>query len=324
MTQPRSIEDIRQFLERHFARPVTRRTAERYRDWMVDGFGAVIAPSSTGRKGWAVPSKSAPTLDLSAQDVLRIRRAADWLERQGRATWAQTLRNLSGQLTPNDDAPDARPTEVSALAPSVRVRVSPWVESAIQRAMARNRALQVRYRMTKVAESRKSTGKILQSLIHPYGIVYGERPFLIAGYDVDNRLARDATGHRRLGWYALDRFEQISEAQQPILGRADFDLVAYAQRWFGTPRGNEQPFDVEWKFSPAVAARAALYEFHPTQRLERLDDGSLVVRFTAAGSLEMRWHLARWGDSVELMSPKRPLFDELANQQEREWRAYFG
>src|SRR5262245_17040179 len=31
---PRTLEDIRGFLERHSGRPIPRRTAERYRDWM--------------------------------------------------------------------------------------------------------------------------------------------------------------------------------------------------------------------------------------------------------------------------------------------------
>ncbi len=41
------------------------------------------------------------------------------------------------------------------------------------------------------------------------------------------------------------------------------------------------------------------YVFHPKQRAERMEDGSLMVRFRAGGRQEMEWYLVRWGDHVE-------------------------
>ena len=56
---------------------------------------------------------------------------------------------------------------------------------------------------------------------------------------------------------------------------------------------------------PAAAAQARGYVFHPTQVLEDEPDGSLTVRFKAAGHLEMAWHLYQWGDCVEVLAPDR-------------------
>ncbi|MBU0781248.1 MAG: WYL domain-containing protein, partial [Alphaproteobacteria bacterium] len=39
------------------------------------------------------------------------------------------------------------------------------------------------------------------------------------------------------------------------------------------------------------------------QVLEPQTDGSLIVRFHAAGWLEMAWHLYQWGDRVEVIAP---------------------
>lgn len=33
------------------------------------------------------------------------------------------------------------------------------------------------------------------------------------------------------------------------------------------------------------------------------EDGSLTVRFTASGHLEMAWHLYMWGDGVKVLAP---------------------
>ena len=58
-----------------------------------------------------------------------------------------------------------------------------------------------------------------------------------------------------------------------------------------------------WRFTPSAARQAEGFSFHPTQTVEQEPDGSLVVRFRAAGLLEMCWHLYMWGDSVEVISP---------------------
>ena len=59
-----------------------------------------------------------------------------------------------------------------------------------------------------------------------------------------------------------------------------------------------------WRFVPKAAERARGYCFHPDQTLEAGDDGSLVVRFSACGHLEMAWHLYSWGDKVEVLAPE--------------------
>ncbi|WP_240784254.1 WYL domain-containing protein, partial [Tabrizicola caldifontis] len=61
--------------------------------------------------------------------------------------------------------------------------------------------------------------------------------------------------------------------------------------------------EVIWRFAPEAADRAAGFRFHPRQVLEPQQDGSLIVRFHAAGWLEMAWHLYQWGDKVEVIAP---------------------
>jgi predicted DNA-binding transcriptional regulator YafY len=33
------------------------------------------------------------------------------------------------------------------------------------------------------------------------------------------------------------------------------------------------------------------------------EDGGLLVTFEASGLVEMAWHLAKWGDAVEVIEP---------------------
>jgi len=56
-------------------------------------------------------------------------------------------------------------------------------------------------------------------------------------------------------------------------------------------------------FLPEAASRAMEFQFHPHQAAEYQEDGSLIIRFKAAGWLEMAWHLYQWGDKVEVLEP---------------------
>ena len=89
------------------------------------------------------------------------------------------------------------------------------------------------------------------------------------------------------------------------LGFQVFEDVLYvyngAAQSFGVFR--ESPHDVAWRFKPDVAGIAREYLFHPSQRMEEAADGSLIVRFSAGGLLEMCWHLYTWGDGVEVLAP---------------------
>jgi predicted DNA-binding transcriptional regulator YafY len=56
------------------------------------------------------------------------------------------------------------------------------------------------------------------------------------------------------------------------------------------------------------------WRFHANQRVEPLDDGSVIVRFRASGMLELAWHLFTWGDKVQVVAPealKQTLADQL-------------
>jgi predicted DNA-binding transcriptional regulator YafY len=60
---------------------------------------------------------------------------------------------------------------------------------------------------------------------------------------------------------------------------------------------------VIWRFNSEAAPVAREYVFHPNQIIQDDSDGGLIVRFEAAGWLEMAWHLYKWGNTVEVIAP---------------------
>ena len=59
------------------------------------------------------------------------------------------------------------------------------------------------------------------------------------------------------------------------------------------------------RFTPSVAARVLETTWHPTQRVEAADDGSLTWRATVAGTIEIRLWILSWGDDVEVLEPEQ-------------------
>ena len=94
--------------------------------------------------------------------------------------------------------------------------------------------------------------------------------------------------------------------------------VALTPRTFELPEGDgvegalrrawdiiaDQPAtEVVLRFSPAVAARVQEATWHPTQKVDVAEDGSLTWRAVVAGTIEIRLWILSWGDDVEVTAP---------------------
>ena len=97
---------------------------------------------------------------------------------------------------------------------------------------------------------------------------------------------------------------EVETTRTPFARDPHFSLAEHAARAFGSFQAEEEYGEVVLRFAPHAAERAAEWRFHPTQASQWGADGTLEVRFTASGWLEMAWHLLTWGDSVEVVSPQ--------------------
>ena len=135
------------------------------------------------------------------------------------------------------------------------------------------------------------TGRRSHQRVQPYGVLYGNRAFLVGRTDWANDTR-------------LWRLANMSDARltnEPFERDPAFDLQRYAKRSFGTFQ--EEPVEVALRFDPSVASDVTAFLFHPDQTVSENDDGSLTVRFTAGGINEICWHLFTWGDNVTVERP---------------------
>ena len=162
------------------------------------------------------------------------------------------------------------------------------ITAAIAEAIKAYRILEVDYqsRNDELARVRR---------IAPYGLRTGLRRYLVA------RPQDDPTQPIRL--YVVENIRAAHVSKEPFERDPGFNLQAFANRSFGVFQYDEEFGEVIWRFGPHAASHARGFEFRPIQILEDQPDGSLLVRFSAAGHLEMAWHLYVWGDQVEVLAP---------------------
>lgn len=131
-----------------------------------------------------------------------------------------------------------------------------------------------------------------EAKISPYGLIYGEKVYLIAVEE--EKGANPFT-------YLLHKFSDVKLTNEQF-DKGNFDLEAFSKQSFGVYQG--ECFDVKLLFNQNVANDVLVYQFHPTQKIKQNEDGTVTVKFKASGDYEILWHLFKWGDNVQILAPK--------------------
>ena len=81
--------------------------------------------------------------------------------------------------------------------------------------------------------------------------------------------------------------------------------------------------EVVVKFDPRIAPLIKEVDWHPTQRIEDLPDGSILYTVTVSGTKEISFWILSYGQEAEVLSPAS-LRDELATVAEKMCLRYRG
>lgn len=171
-------------------------------------------------------------------------------------------------------------TEGLAVRQLPQYKIEPDVFEKLRKAINNNKIL-------------KGTYHNKERFLEPLGVIYGEKIYLIA---------REKAKGDGIYNYLLHKFENL-EITDKSYERGNFDLQEYANKSFGVFQG--EIYDVKLKFSPEVADDAEQYNFHPTQKMKKDENGNLIVNFKASGDREIIWHVFKWGKYCEILAPKK-------------------
>ncbi len=275
----------------------SRRTAERMRNAIEDTFGPLLLVNTGDRQNhWRLQSRSLRGLiQISPEELVELESAADQLEHTGLIERAKSLRELGTKVRAAQQMTDVTEFESDyemllhaeglAMRPGPRIDIEPGLLRLIRTAIKSTRQLAFQY-------NARLSGRESEQLVKPYGILYGNRPYLVGTPE-----------HEDLPHlWLLPNMSNVQVTEHSFEWDDEFDLQTYAERSFGVFQ--EEPFQVVLRFEPDAAEDAANFRFHPTQTLHKDKDGSLTVKFTAGGLVEMCWHLVTWGTSVQVEQPR--------------------
>ena len=276
---------------------VLRRTAERMLHAVEEVFGG-LEPVPTGEKRLRRRLQS-PTVGqlvrVSPEELAELESAVAGLDRAGLTEHAASLRNLRVKLQAilrsrsserESDLAMLMRTEGLAMRAGPRPRLEEGLLSVLREGIKFSRVVEFEYLAQ--GTRRQSTRRV-----QPYGVLYGNRAFLVGKTDSDGDMRLWRLANMSEARSSMERFER-----DPA-----FDLRSYAKRSFGTFQ--EKPVEVVLRFNADAARDAAAFLFHPEQNVTENKDGSVTVRFKAGGIEEMCWHLVTWEDGVTVEKPAR-------------------
>ena len=277
---------------------VSRRTAERLRD-AVELSSGPLEGVDTGerRKRWRLRSNPLRQLiRVAPEELAELESAAEGLDRAGLTERAKAIREVAGKLRAlwrprpdlesEDEFEALMRTEGLAMRAGPRPHIERGLLPLLREALTRCCVVEFEYRA-------RTTGATGRQRVVPYGVLYGNRAFLVG--------PTDWADHPRL--WRLDRVRDARILEQTFERDPEFDLRSYAERSFGTFQ--ESPVEVVLRFDADAAYDAENFLFHPNQTSEWNEDGTITVRFRAGGIQEMCWHLVTCGETVTVEKPLR-------------------
>jgi predicted DNA-binding transcriptional regulator YafY len=280
---------------------VGRRTVERRRDAIEHVFGP-LDRDEDGRQvrfrmnGRGLGSFATAPTSEELSELENAIRACVAARDEGRAAVLRSLERkiraslrAAERLRLDPDIEGRLRAEAFASQVGSRPYADPQILTALREALLNRRMVKFRY-----GEDRDDWPRPRKLI--PYGLLFGPRFYLVAS--VRNRPEPVL--------FRLDRIRKLEVVDEPGAPPEGFNLNAWASRSFGVFQ--EEPQDIVLHFDVSAAGDARAYLFHPTQTFVDEPDGSLTVKFRAAGLLQIAHHLMTWGTTVTILAP-----DDLKN-----------
>lgn len=157
---------------------------------------------------------------------------------------------------------------------------------AITKARLYGRTLEITYHSF-------SRDKVGTRKIDPYHLWYYQGGLYVIAYDHLRREVRI---------FALERIKAFRETTETFVPPSSFDVEAYLRESFGILRGGPAVL-VKVKFSKAWARWIEERIWHPSQRLERLPGGELVLSLEVAVTDDLKRWILSFGREAIVLEP---------------------
>ncbi len=166
--------------------------------------------------------------------------------------------------------------------------------------------------LLRALEDRRITNITYQSLqatepvtyaIYPLGMIHHRGALYVVGWSPD---------HEEIRHWKVDRIESLEVSGLQFQVPEGFDLRRHLAKSFGIYHGRDE-VHVQVRFSPRVARYVQEGRWHPSQRLTRQADGSLIADFDLSATEEIKHWILSFGQHAEVLLPET-FRDEMAQE----------
>jgi predicted DNA-binding transcriptional regulator YafY len=138
-----------------------------------------------------------------------------------------------------------------------------------------------------------SRKKETRRMVDPYRIWFFNGTFYLIGYC-------HLRGEVRI--FALDRIKMLHQTRETFTVPEHFDLEDFMRPSFGVFQG--EPVKIKVWFSADIAGYIKEKVWHESQKIETLEDGSIVFEAEVAGTEEIRFWIMSWGSKALVLEPE--------------------
>ncbi len=132
--------------------------------------------------------------------------------------------------------------------------------------------------------------------IEPYALVMYQNGLYVVGRDIQKNADRT---------FAVERMKRVKAlVNAPFQRNPDFNVSKLFEGAFGIFGGGGERHHVVVDFSPRLVPLVEPREWHPTQRVTRLEDGGIRVEFEITSLTEIQGWVLRWGAGAVVRAPE--------------------
>lgn len=290
---------------------VSERTIYQDRQFLLDRLGAPLAYDRR-RGGWYYtdPTWVLPSVLITEGELLAFFLSMEAARRFLGTPFETPLRSAVAKITSSLKAPvdvsldELRRCYAFASPPALGVREEFLLD--LHKAIQEQRQVLIHYYTA-------SRGCWQERVVDPYHLYNRGGDWYLIAFDHLRKAFRIFHTGR------VDRWEVLSSEYNRDSG---FCLEKWLEQAFQLERG-EETVDVAIRFDAYQARYIRERRWHPTQEVEELPDGSLILRFRAGGLSEVKRWVMGYGSHAEVLAPES-LREDVAAEAREVVRIYDG
>lgn len=246
-----------------------------------------------GKQGYEMISEFfLPTLNFNLQEALALVTAASFYRATEGKQSIEVLNSAIHKIT--STLPKQTNDTLSQITPQIEVprqQVSPIEEAETYKEQL-YQAIREKTRVT-IEYNSFSSGKKTRHRLAPYAVLFRKRAWYVIGHSGTSK---------RILTFRINRIESLTMTHAGYTIPEEFSVQKYLDKSWDVMLGPDT--HVVILFAPRIVPLIQEVNWHPTQQLQDLDDGTLRFEATVAGWYEIGWWVLSWGHEAEVVKPK--------------------